>query len=430
VSQPPAISVIIPTYNWSAALRCAIRSVLLQTRQDFEILVVGDGCTDDSDEVVAAFGDPRIRWHNLRRNFGSQWAANNIGLTHASADWVAYLGHDDVWYPTHLEAILQTVDATEADLVTSVMILYGPPTSGIRAVAGVFRDGVYHDRDFVPPSALAHRTSLIETIGLWPPAETSVLPVDVAYLTSAVAAGVRIASTNELTVFKFNAAWRRDAYKLKTAAEQHEMLARIETGQDFRHTELLGVLQARSADKLIDITVPDMSSVAPGAVHRANRRFKGVDRRFAATDLRRIDTAERFFLTDVDAGFEWHLEETDERFGPFRWSGPGRRSTVDLPVWVDRDLAIRIHILHAIDPEAVARLELSVNSRRAVSRVELLPSQTFLVHAVVPGELEPPESGLRLTLEVDQVQRPSDNGINPDQRWLGVAVNWIEVEPA
>lgn len=45
----PAVSVIIPTYNWSTALACAVRSVLLQTMQDFEILVVGNGCTDDSD---------------------------------------------------------------------------------------------------------------------------------------------------------------------------------------------------------------------------------------------------------------------------------------------------------------------------------------------------------------------------------------------
>jgi glycosyltransferase involved in cell wall biosynthesis len=123
--RQPAISVVIPTYNWSAALRCAIRSVLLQTMQDFEILVVGDGCTDDSEAIVAAFNDPRLRWYNLDRNYGSQWAANNFAIEHAAADWIAYLGHDDIWYPTHLAAILRTAELDTAEIVTSTMIFYG-----------------------------------------------------------------------------------------------------------------------------------------------------------------------------------------------------------------------------------------------------------------------------------------------------------------
>lgn len=356
VSWPPAISVIIATYNWSAALRCAIRSVLLQTMQDFEILVIGDGCTDDSEALVADFEDPRIHWHNLETNSGSQWAPNNFGLAHAASDWVAYLGHDDIWYPTHLQAILRTARRTEAELVTSIMILYGPPGSGIRGLAGIFLGGVFTENDFVPPSAIAHRTSLTDTIGFWQDAESSALPVDTAYMRTAVTTGISIASTNELTSFKFNAAWRRDAYKLKSTVEQEGMLSRIETGIDFRHDELLGVLQARVADKLVDIKFPDMSNKVAVTAHRANRKFKGVERRFAAGDLRRLEVAERFYLTDIDPGFEWHLDETDERFGPFRWSVPVVRSAVDLPVLFDTDLLIRIHVIYYIEPSAIEQL--------------------------------------------------------------------------
>ncbi len=126
VARKPAVTVVIPTYNWSGVLRCAIRSVMLQTVQDFELLVVGDGCTDDTKSVVASFNDPRIRWHNLERNYGSQWMANNYANEHARADWIAYLGHDDIWYPTHLEAVLRTATRDKADVVTSTMILYWP----------------------------------------------------------------------------------------------------------------------------------------------------------------------------------------------------------------------------------------------------------------------------------------------------------------
>jgi hypothetical protein len=107
-ASKPTITFAIATYNWSRALRCALRSALLQTMQDFEILVVGDGCTDDSAAVVAEFNDPRLRRHNLERNHGGQWAANNYACENAAADWIAYLGHDDIWYPTHLEAVLRT----------------------------------------------------------------------------------------------------------------------------------------------------------------------------------------------------------------------------------------------------------------------------------------------------------------------------------
>lgn len=57
-------------------------------------------------------------------------------------------------------------------------------------------------------------------------------------------------STHELTVFKFNAGWRRDAYKTKRTAEQEAMLGRIERGAEFRHEELLKVVQSVVDDKL------------------------------------------------------------------------------------------------------------------------------------------------------------------------------------
>jgi len=100
----PRVSVIIATYNWSSVLPYSIGSVLRQTMQDFEILVVGDGCTDDSEAVVAAIGDPRIRWFNLPANSGHQSAPNNEGLRQARGELIAYLGHDDLWLPHHLGA--------------------------------------------------------------------------------------------------------------------------------------------------------------------------------------------------------------------------------------------------------------------------------------------------------------------------------------
>src|SRR3984957_4345570 len=95
----PLVSVIIATYNYCNVLRCAIQSALGQTFHDFELLVIGDGCTDESEAVAASFGDSRIHWYNLAGNSGYQAAPNNAGLQMARGRYVAYLGHDDLWLP-------------------------------------------------------------------------------------------------------------------------------------------------------------------------------------------------------------------------------------------------------------------------------------------------------------------------------------------
>ena len=66
----PHVSIVIATYNRSNVLRFAIESVRAQTVADFELIVIGDACTDDTAAVVNGFGDPRIRFENLPRNIG------------------------------------------------------------------------------------------------------------------------------------------------------------------------------------------------------------------------------------------------------------------------------------------------------------------------------------------------------------------------
>ena len=424
----PTVSVVVATYNWSSALVCALRSVQLQTFADYEVLVVGDGCTDDSEAVVAAFDDKRFRWHNLERNYGSQWAANNYGLAAASGEWIAYLGHDDIWYPTHLASCLRSSGEQEADLVAGVTILYGPPGSGFRAVSGVYPDGHYARSDFMPPSSILHRRSLVEQIGPWKDPETIALPTDCAFLQDAADAGARIASTAELTVFKFNAAWRRDAYKHKGVAEQKAMLEKIESGIDFRPAELMGVLQSALNGRFCGMSMP--RNEVPGHFYRLNRYFKGVGDPYAATELKEIAGPERFFL-DLAAPFEWHELETSERFGTFRWSGPLKQSAFDLPVKTDRDLMIEVHIIDAITPSVLSGLRLLVNGRPVEVEIEATTLGTFLVRAAALS----PSNGvaddvLRVTFQVEETLRPCDvRSGSDDRRSLGLAVNWIELTP-
>lgn len=117
VAQPrPAISVITATYNRSNVLRYSIESLLRSEFADWELLVIGDACTDDTEEVVASFSDRRIRFHGLKKNFGEQSGPNNEGFNLARGKYIAYLNHDDLYFPDHLGACLHSLETTHSDL--------------------------------------------------------------------------------------------------------------------------------------------------------------------------------------------------------------------------------------------------------------------------------------------------------------------------
>ena len=101
----PSVTVIIPTCNWGSVLPYSIGSVLRQTFTDFE----GDGCTDESEAVVRGVGDPRVKWINLATNTGHHSEPNNEGLRQARGQYIAYLGHDDLWLPHHLSCLISAL---------------------------------------------------------------------------------------------------------------------------------------------------------------------------------------------------------------------------------------------------------------------------------------------------------------------------------
>lgn len=98
------VSVIIPTYNRADLLPRAIGSVVNQTFGDFELIVVDDGSTDSTREVVGNFcrADSRIRYIH-QENSGSPAAPRNVGIQQATGRYIAFLDHDDEWLPTKIE---------------------------------------------------------------------------------------------------------------------------------------------------------------------------------------------------------------------------------------------------------------------------------------------------------------------------------------
>ena len=96
------VSVITPSYNTARFLRETIGCVLSQTYENWEMLIVDDGSTDDTDDVVASFSDPRIRYFKNERNSGAA-GSRNRALREARGKWIAFLDSDDLWTPDKLE---------------------------------------------------------------------------------------------------------------------------------------------------------------------------------------------------------------------------------------------------------------------------------------------------------------------------------------
>jgi glycosyltransferase involved in cell wall biosynthesis len=131
------ITVCIPTYNRAAYLREAIHSVLAQTFGDFELLVSDNASTDNTAEVVAGFGDPRVRYHRQPQNVGI--GENHRSVTAlAQGEFVAVLSDDDLYQPDHLDRASAALnDYPQAAYYTCALERFGNGASGIWRPAGI-----------------------------------------------------------------------------------------------------------------------------------------------------------------------------------------------------------------------------------------------------------------------------------------------------
>lgn len=101
----PAVSVVVPLYNKEPYIAGGLNSILNQTSQDFEVIVVDDGSTDRGPEIVKEFRDPRIRL--IQQENKGVSAARNQGIKAARSELIAFLDADDEWLPSFIETILR-----------------------------------------------------------------------------------------------------------------------------------------------------------------------------------------------------------------------------------------------------------------------------------------------------------------------------------
>jgi glycosyltransferase involved in cell wall biosynthesis len=236
----PKISVIIATYNRSNVLYFAVQSVLWQTFQDWELIVVGDCCTDDTPEVMSQFDDPRVKFINMKENYGEQSGPNNHGVALAEGEFIAYLNHDDLWLPDHLEKMLSGIEETKSDLVFCMIESISRPkgemdTFFIATPENRSFDGSY----FVPASSWLLRKSLLDEIGLWVSFRETYATPSQEFIDRARKRGKKVTFIPEFTAISIPSAFRKEAYKNREFGDNKYYFEQIRDDASFREKELL-----------------------------------------------------------------------------------------------------------------------------------------------------------------------------------------------
>jgi glycosyltransferase involved in cell wall biosynthesis len=242
----PSVSIVVATYNRSNVLALALESARAQTFDDWELWVVGDACTDDTEEVVGSLADERIRFVNLPENWGEQSRPNNEGVARSRGRYVAFLNHDDLWFPDHLERSVGALERGGAGMVFAVVGLVDP--DGTTRLAPSWTGRYEPTRVVAPASGWVVRRETIARVGPWRSSRESLLAPSQDWLRRARARGEALEQVPCVTVLAVQSGTRPGSYARRDDHEQRELLRRMRQ-PGFRE-ELLHELAVRAAAEL------------------------------------------------------------------------------------------------------------------------------------------------------------------------------------
>lgn len=163
------VSVVIPTYNRSGELERALSSVVAQSYINWEVVIIDNNSTDDTDEMLESFQDPRIYLHKINNN-GVIAASRNLGIQASKGKWIAFLDSDDWWYPNKLEVAMSYCksgcDVVYHDLliIKNEFSLYKKKMKGFQVKKPVFDDLIQRG-NAISNSSILVRAALIQQIG-------------------------------------------------------------------------------------------------------------------------------------------------------------------------------------------------------------------------------------------------------------------------
>lgn len=416
MTDKPAFSIVLATYGRGPHIAPTIEAVLRQDFDDFELLVVGDGCKDETEAVVRSFSDRRISWHNLPQNMGSQSFPNNEGIRIAHGEWIAYLGHDDIWTRDHLSRIrAASLHDKDADFAVSGCVYHTPPGTGIYYVHGLFKESDNIAGYFFPPSSIAHRRDVTERIGAWQDPHSIAKPVDHDFMSRALKAGMKFVSTGMITVHKFAAGHRYLSYLRVNSDEQRDMLAALINGTAPAPAEIAETAMKAGTFMLTDPTDYE-KTYKPGVVFETNRQNKGLSR----PPLSPLNKRTVIKQTGEARALDW--QHFAHKQPEFRWSGPNPRPKILIP-YTGQRARITLQAL----TKNLAGLTMYVEDRRVESRIRKGLFGKSRIRAEIPLKAD---DYTVLTLDKPTVPLSSlYKGKGKGDQLVGIAIASIVLDP-
>jgi len=167
------VSVIVPTYNRADLISETIESILNQTYKNFELIIVDDGSTDNTEKVIRKFKDNRIKY--IKTDYsGVPARPRNIGIKKAKGEYIAFLDSDDMWLPEKLEKQIKVFQASNetAMLYTRFRTIEGEiisnrifPENGMYKSGNMFKS--IYLRNLIACSSVMIKRSVLDQVGLF-----------------------------------------------------------------------------------------------------------------------------------------------------------------------------------------------------------------------------------------------------------------------
>ncbi len=209
----PRVSFVLPTHNRADVLGFAIASVLAQSMEDFELLIVGDGCTDSTEVVVRSFRDPRVRWMPFAKGPNLGYCHRNVAFKESRGEFIAFMAHDDLILHDHLEILLPHFEDEPIEIVHSRPLWIDPrgrltPSTFSLRNCAQRAQFVRREINAIPASCFLHRRRAFDQVGYWNDNLTSCGDWDFYARVIAHGGDECVAVESRATCLHFRANWR------------------------------------------------------------------------------------------------------------------------------------------------------------------------------------------------------------------------------
>lgn len=424
----PLFSIVIATYRRNEKILSTLLSVSRQSNQDFEVIVVSDGPAHPRlVETVKSFG-AQFTLFQLPKRTRSQSGPNNEGWARARGKYIAYLGHDDIWTPQHLEELKKTFTKfPQSSFAISGALMVGPPgaVDEFTWISGIFPsdEGDAGIKHFFPPSSVAHLRQTTPELEKWPEPLQISAPVDSYFLLSAAQAGHKFHSTGKITVLKFNSALRYLSYLQPEDSEQCKALELCNDSGALGKFVAERLSLAQGQGTYMFLRHPDPEVYEKGEIVQGYERLRGI----AITDVRILSEEMKITPGDEPRGFDWHAAE-QEGSQRWRWSGPNPRPRLPIPFTSKSPANLTVHIARCATDRIRDSLKLFFNGSELTYTLTRVGPVGIELHSTV--QLRHFEASV-LELRMCETVSPHDlNTDSADTRLLGVCLTHLSLSPS